>query len=359
MQRIAGKGTCAVQTKDSPKIAAIVPVYNVEQYLEQCVTSLLSQSYHLHEIILIDDGSTDNSGKICDYLAAANPVIRVVHKKNAGLGYARNTGLNNLSGDISHITFVDSDDWLEPSMIETLVNELMETSADGVIAGFTKRDDAGNEQFCFQLEDATYEGQGLAEHLVPRVCGSAPSLSDSIPMSVCSALLKRKTIDCSSLRFLSEREVLSEDFFFKYAYLSMSRRIRVSSCIDYNYRTNGQSLTTSYRPDRFAASLHFYNLAKNAVADSPVVEECLRRLQKTLFIYVRASIAQERRSVSGKSYTESVATIDEIMRDPQLLEIISSYPLNELGRKQRTFIKLIQSGLSGIMYELANFGVFS
>lgn len=275
----------------TPTISAIVPVYNVERYLEQCVESLLTQSYPLREVMLVDDGSTDGSGALCDRLADENACVHVVHKENAGLGYARNTGLDSLSGDVDYVTFVDSDDWLEPDMVGTLVGELLESEADGVIAGFTKRDEAGDEQFRFQLEEATYEGSDLQKKLVPRVCGSAPAASDSIPMSVCASLLSKRTIDEHSLRFPSERKVLSEDFFFKYAYLLASRRIRVSSCVSYSYRTNEHSLTTSYRPDRFEASLHFYGLAKKVVQSGPASEDCVRRLQKTLFIYTRSSIA--------------------------------------------------------------------
>lgn len=342
--------------RDHPNIAAIVPVYNVERYLEQCVESLLFQSYPLHEVVLVDDGSTDGSGVLCDKLAEENGIVRVVHKRNAGLGFARNTGLDSLSGDVDYVTFVDSDDWLESNMVGTLVGELVESGADGIIAGFTKRDDAGSEQFRFQLEDATYEGADLYKGPVPRVCGSAPAASDSIPMSVCASLLSKRTIDEHSLRFPSEREVLSEDFFFKYAYLSVSKRVRVSSCVGYNYRTNEHSLSTSYRSDRFEASLHFYELAKKVVQDGPAAEDCVRRLQKTLFISVRSSIVQERAVVSGKSRHEAVDTIRSMISDPRLLGVISAYPVGELGLKQRLFISLIRHRTAGVLYALASAG---
>lgn len=337
-------------------IAAIVPVYNVERYLGQCVGSLLAQTYPLHEIVLVDDGSTDGSGALCDRLSEENASVRVVHKRNAGLGYARNTGLDSLSDDVDYVTFVDSDDWLEPDMVETLVRQMRESGADCVIAGFTKRDGEGGERFRFQLEDAVYEGGDLHERLVPRVCGSAPSASDSIPMSACSSMLAKTTIDEHSLRFPSEREVLSEDFFFKYAYLNASRRVRVSSCVGYCYRDNDHSLTTSYRPDRFEASLRFYELSKKAVENGPAAGECVQRLQKTLFIYVRASIAQERRAASGKTRGEAIQAISNMTQDPRLLAVIDEYPFNELGFRQRGFLRLVRSGAARILYVLAEAG---
>ena len=93
-------------------LSVIVPVYNVENYLSRCVDSILSQSGVTLEVLLVDDGSTDASGKICDSYAARDDRVKVIHKENGGLSSARNTGLDRASGD--YVTFVDSDDYLEP-----------------------------------------------------------------------------------------------------------------------------------------------------------------------------------------------------------------------------------------------------
>ena len=95
------------------KITVIIPVYNVEHYLEQCVRSILEQSYSVLNRLLVDDGSTDGSGELCERLSAENDCVRTVHKENAGLGFARNTGLDSLRSETTHVMFVDSDDWLE------------------------------------------------------------------------------------------------------------------------------------------------------------------------------------------------------------------------------------------------------
>lgn len=93
-----------------PKISVIVPVYNTEQYLPRCIDSILAQTFTDFELLLIDDGSKDSSGKICDESAAKDSRIRVFHKENGGVSSARNMGLNNAQGE--WITFVDSDDYL-------------------------------------------------------------------------------------------------------------------------------------------------------------------------------------------------------------------------------------------------------
>ena len=109
-------------------ISVIVPVYNVEKYLEQCIESIINQTYKNLEIILIDDGSTDNSGKICEKYAKRDQRIKVVHQKNSGVSSARNTGIDFSTGKF--INFIDSDDYIEKDMIEYLYNMIQTERAD-------------------------------------------------------------------------------------------------------------------------------------------------------------------------------------------------------------------------------------
>ncbi len=113
---------------NSPLISIIVPVYQVEKYLEKCINSIITQTYKNLEIILIDDGSTDKSPSFCDHFQAKDSRIKVLHQENGGLSYARNVGLKIATGDF--IGFVDSDDWIEPNMYEVLMSALQETGAD-------------------------------------------------------------------------------------------------------------------------------------------------------------------------------------------------------------------------------------
>lgn len=117
------------------KISVIVPVYNVENELERCVKSICSQTYRNLEIILVDDGSTDRSGKICDELAKEDERIKVIHQKNAGVAAARLTGYQKSSGGV--IGFVDSDDYIKDSMYEMMINEMNNTNADIVFCDYS------------------------------------------------------------------------------------------------------------------------------------------------------------------------------------------------------------------------------
>lgn len=106
----------------------IVPLYNVEDYLIQCLESIINQTYKNLEIILIDDGSTDNSGKICDEYQKKDKRIKVIHKENGGVASARNIGLENVTGD--YIWFVDSDDYIELNAVDTIINKMKEENLD-------------------------------------------------------------------------------------------------------------------------------------------------------------------------------------------------------------------------------------
>ncbi len=116
------------KTKKDPLISVIIPVYNVEDYLDKCLESVVNQTYKNLEIILIDDGSTDSSGKMCDAWAKKDKRIKVIHQKNGGLSAARNTGIKVAKSD--YIGFVDSDDWIHPEMYDKLFTAMFDNDAD-------------------------------------------------------------------------------------------------------------------------------------------------------------------------------------------------------------------------------------
>ena len=115
-------------------VSIIVPIYNIQEYLPKCIDSILAQTYPDFEMILLDDGSTDTSGEICEEYAAKDKRIKVIHKDNGGLTSARNAGLCNASG--TYIMHIDGDDWIEPDMLTLLVNSAESNDADIVIGDF-------------------------------------------------------------------------------------------------------------------------------------------------------------------------------------------------------------------------------
>lgn len=167
------------------KISVIVPVYNAEQYLERCVKSIIDQTYKNLEIILVDDGSTDNSGKMCDELSQKDERIHVIHKENGGSSSARNIGIKKASGDC--ISFIDSDDYIEADMIETLYQKLKDNNADvAAISIAMVRENGKKINGTDTKETYIYEGNEIIKQLL---------LHDTIKNYSCDKLYKKKLFE--------------------------------------------------------------------------------------------------------------------------------------------------------------------
>ena len=149
------------------KVSVVVPIYNVEQYLDKCVKSIISQTYKDLEIILVDDGSIDNSSSLCDEWGKKDSRIKVVHKENGGLSSARNAGLEIATGE--YIMFEDSDDWLEIDIVEKSVARIEKDKSDLVIFGYKKVNTKGKELDFFTFGDKTYLNDELLNQLHSRI----------------------------------------------------------------------------------------------------------------------------------------------------------------------------------------------
>lgn len=188
---------------DSPLISVIIPVFNVEKYLDQCLTSVLSQTYTNLEIILVDDGSLDHSPELCDRYAILDTRIKIIHKKNGGQSSARNTGLNIATGE--YISFVDSDDIIAPDMIEKLYTAFDGTENIFAVKCKMKRYKSG------ELYSAGFD-RFMTECIVPSEKYLISLVTDYFSSSVCDMLFKASVFDL--VRF--EEEIKNEDFSFLY-----------------------------------------------------------------------------------------------------------------------------------------------
>ena len=208
-------------------ISVIVPVYNVAQYLPQCVDSILSQDYEDLEVILIDDGSTDASGEICDRYGASDSRVRVIHQKNGGAAAAKNAGLRLASGD--YLTFADSDDYLEPGAYGFLMKTLLETNADAVQGSF--REVYRNHVEEQRIQAETLEGY---DYLL------------RFPKDFSCALLWNKLYRRELFEgvFFEEGHKIDDEYFTYQGFLRPRKVIRVDRII-YNYRKRASSVMSS------------------------------------------------------------------------------------------------------------------
>lgn len=150
--------------RNVPSVSVIVPIYNVAPYLHRCVDSLLNQTYTDFELILVDDGSPDDCGMICDEYAALDGRVRVIHKPNGGLSDARNAGLKIAQG--AYIAFVDSDDWVAPNYLEQLLNTLTQTGADICECAVLRTDGSAVLPFAENSAPELFDTTGALEQLL-------------------------------------------------------------------------------------------------------------------------------------------------------------------------------------------------
>lgn len=333
-------------------IAVVIPIYNVEKYLEDCVNSVLEQTKKADEIILIDDGSTDKSSNICDEYAKKYSQIKVIHKNNNGLGEARNTGIDYCTQEF--ITFIDSDDFLDKDYLSILM-ESINKGFDTCKSSYKKVDIHGKLIKKESIFSNIYKGSSIKKELIPRLIGSAPGQQDSIPMSSCATIYSMEIIKKNKLRFVSEREWISEDTLFNIEYYMRANKVNVINYVGYNYRTNPNSLTTKYMNDRFERCKEMYLKEKEILIQNQLWNLSKERLARQLFNNLRLCFVQLTKKVSGFNAHKSIFKISKICSDDLVSEVVSKYPINDLTFKQRFFLILVKKKRARIIYTLYNY----
>ena len=228
-------------------ISIIVPVYKVEKYLNRCIDSIINQTYKNLEIILVDDGSPDNCGEICDEYAEKDNRVKVIHKKNGGVSSARNTGIDSATGE--YIMFVDSDDYIEKDGLQYLFEEYAEV--DILIAGWKM---LFNGQFNKYIVESKVCDRDMFVDEYIRIFRSG-NLILSTPWS---KLYKRKIFVDNNLRF-DEKNSISEDAKFNVEFFSFADNVKFFDVVLYVYnRDNSESATCKFYENYYAMQKNFY-----------------------------------------------------------------------------------------------------
>lgn len=217
-----------------PQISVIVPVYKVEAYIHLCVDSLLSQTFTDYELILVDDGSPDHCGEICDEYATRDSRIHVIHQENGGLSAARNAGLDIAQGD--YITFIDSDDVIYDRFLELLFNNAIEKDNDIVVCQYMKFD----KELEFHIDDDIEEDCISAIEACERIYYMDGSNSFSFVIT-CGKLYRKELFQ--NIRFPIGR--LHEDQFVTYKLMYAANRVGLIMAPLYGYRMNPDSIMRS------------------------------------------------------------------------------------------------------------------
>lgn len=219
-----------------PEVSVIVPVYNVEAYLEKCVNSIMKQSAADFELILVDDGSTDKSGGICDSLKENDSRIRVIHQENSGLGAARNMGIENAAGE--WLLFADSDDYIQENTLEKSLEAGKALNADIVVFGFQSVNEAG--EVLSKFVDDVPKGQSFSAEMCPDMLLGAPV--------AWNRLYRRSVFADTGIRYPGR--AWFEDIRTTPKLLTRAKRVVYIEDVLYNYLMRDGSITKNSKADR-------------------------------------------------------------------------------------------------------------
>lgn len=331
-------------------ISIIVPIYKVEEYLDACVESLIHQTYENLEVILVDDGSPDNCGLMCDQWAKKDDRIRVIHKENGGLSDARNAGMKVAAGD--YIGFVDSDDVIHPNMYGSLLLMMTESDSEIACCGVTRDI---STCYCNQTsynrtvscESSLSDSQDIqtgsmyAESKDWKVFSSIEAIEsllrlEDISVTVWNKLYKREVLE--NIEFPKEK--YHEDEFWTYRVLERAKRVAYTEAAYYGYRERGESITTQRYTSRHLDFLdgraerleylqmrypQFYSLERTNIRF-----ECIRAMQLCLI------------HMSGKELKICRARIHKLVK---------KYPLKYKDYKKLPFGRQIWCFLSNVTFD--------
>lgn len=233
------------------KISIIIPVYNVENYLKQCIDSVIQQSYSDLEIILVDDGSTDNSSIICDNYAKIDNRIKVIHKTNGGLMSAWKTGFLSSTG--KYVGFVDSDDWIDDNMYERLVSDIQAHDADIIVCQLIKEYEGTKNKKQVEklwLQPGVYDSERIRNEILTGIINNGRYLGRKLSPNRVTKLFKRNLIE-KNIDFCDDTISLGEDLVTCFSCVSDAKKILIlSDFYPYHYRINNQSITGKYDESR-------------------------------------------------------------------------------------------------------------
>lgn len=317
------------------KVSIIVPCYGVERFLDRCLNSIVNQTLNDIEIILIDDGSPDRVPEMCDDWARKDSRIKVVHKENGGLGFARNSGIDVAEGE--YVAFVDSDDFVDVKMYETLYAEASRLNADAVFCGWNKETfkNAWIKKNDFDAETIIVDKDSVQKMVLDMVA-SAPHerLERKYEMSVWHGIYRKKIIDSHNIRFESERVVASEDLPFQVDFLLNSRKVIFVPQFFYYYCLNGTSITAVFKKEHFDRFKYLRNLLMVKLNGVPFGEE---RCNRFFIGYVRSHLSH----LYKTDIPQKKKIVENIVYDKYWDDITQNYPHSNLPFYHRIVYRLI------------------
>lgn len=333
-------------------VSVVVPIYNVEKYLDRCINSIVNQTYKNIQILLVDDGSIDKSLEICQKWERKDKRIEVIHKENSGLGMTRNVGLKKASG--KYVCFVDSDDYINLSTIEKLVTKISEHQADVCYYGCIDVID-GNETIKSAPSRTLFKGAAVQQEFAVKLLGNLPEEKEPLfsGMSACYAFYDNQFLKEHSIEFYSERDsYISEDLIFNLDVCSSAKVVTIlPESLYYYVIRKKDSLRSTYRLDRFEKNKHMYN---KLLEYSQAFKAGTEGIVRTQSYFLQMSIVCVKMEVLIKSNMhDCVKSIKNYAEDDVLTKILQKYPITKLSWKQKAFCYALKFHWYRLVYFMA------
>lgn len=311
------------------KISYIIPAYNCETYIETCVDALSKQGIDSYEVIIVDDGSTDGTAKLCDKMAAANRNITVIHKRNEGQGVARNIGIEHSSGD--WIAFIDADDQPCCFSYGTVLKKMDTINCDWAICGWdTFLDYPGIRQNEVMVENFAIRNLNIDNVLLDMATGK-----NRLSSAVWNKIYRANIIKENNVRFKSERVVISEDFLFNCDYARFVKApVWMGMCL-YYYRINQGSFCHKYQNGYYGRLIQL----KEEIDTRYRGSELIYGLYFKLYSFIKSCIIQE---AQFKPFLSAYREIKNICINDNTREILTKINLKMLDKKNCLIFGLIK-----------------
>lgn len=317
-----------------PKLSVIVPVYNSEKYLKKCIDSILNQTYTDFEIILVDDGSGDGSGVICDQYAKKSSKIKVIHKENQGLVAARKTGLENANGE--YIGFVDSDDYIGEGMYEALMNDALKYDVDISIGGLVLVNENGNSnKLLSQFPIGYYGKKDMEENIFSKMLYHSGFIKYGMIPGVVVKVFKKSVLE-NGIAKVDNRIKMGEDVAITFNTIFYANSISFVESTEYFYIQHADSMIHKYSPKRMEEFM--------------VLHECLYSIENkkfkaqldNFFAYLFVYTITECVLSNELNVKQKEREIKTILKNLKVKKVIYSSRFKDIPIKQKIKLLLVK-----------------
>ncbi len=330
--------------KTTKPVSIIVPVYNAENYLNQCVDSILGQTFTDFELILVNDGSKDGSPEICDKYVQSDDRVSVIHQENGGQTYARKVGFAASRGD--YIYFVDCDDWLELNLLEVAYNLAVDNDAD--IVTFDSFFNYSFHQCPVRqpIEPGVFDKSGLMEKIYPKMVYSGRFFYFGIYAAMWNKIFRRSLVE-NNFENVKNNIKIGEDGVLTFsAFLDANRVVIAGKKYLYHYRDNNSSLTRSYVTEQYESAKILISTLRE-ISDSKNVFDLNKQIDYYLLYNVRSIFIEEFYYRYKKSIFERIKYLKTISSDTELRKIAGKLLSDEIEKTPKLFIENISENNFG------------